>query len=78
MRQLTKNKWFGPAKAARLGIRPTSWQGIVASLLFIALLAGDIILFNEGTGAVWGGLCLAAIFVCIVLLSGGRPNNNTF
>lgn len=78
MRQLTKNKWFGPAKVTKLGVRPTSWQGTVISLVFIALFVGDIVLFNEGADAVWAGFILAALFICIVYISGGRPNNNTF
>ncbi|MEO8863329.1 MAG: hypothetical protein ABI354_03335 [Candidatus Saccharimonadales bacterium] len=78
MKQLTKNKWFGPARATRGGVWPTSWQGFVVSLLFIALFVGDIVFFNKGDGALWGGFTLGALFVCIVYISGGRPNNNTF
>jgi hypothetical protein len=78
MRQLTKTKWFGPTQATRLGIRPVSWQGISVCLLFILLVIGDIILFNNGAGDLWGGLILAGLFVFIVYVSGGSPNNNSF
>ena len=76
MRRISKTAWFGPAKATRLGVRPTGWQGVAVCFVFILLIVGDIILFKSIDSEILGGMVLGLAFVWIVYATGGRPNND--
>lgn len=78
MPRLTKEPWFGPKKYSGLGWSISSWQGGAATVIFIALIIGNSILFNQSILGIIGFLIIISTFILLVLLTGDTPNDSKF
>jgi len=63
-----KRGWFGP-KLIGWGASPASWEGWVATLVFVVALIGVSLLFRGNTAIAWTarGAVLAAYLAVVAL-----------
>jgi hypothetical protein len=63
-----KRGWFGP-KRFGWGASPASWEGWVATLVFVIALIGVSLLFRDDTTVAWNarGAVFAAYLAIVVL-----------
>ena len=68
----TKKPWFGP-KIAGWGWTPVSWQGWLATVIFVLLVSGAVRLFEGATAAPIAVILLVAAFIGLVPATGTSP-----
>lgn len=69
--RVTSKPWFGPKRDLGWGWRVVSWEGRLASAVFILLMVGSAMV-----GGSWRPLLMAVLlvlFLVIVLLTGDPP-----
>lgn len=74
MKRITKKAWFGSRKVG-WGLSPSSWEGWLATLVFIVLLLLDVFLlkgFEE-----FGAVVLGILFVIFTILKSGKRESDS-
>lgn len=72
MPRITNKAWFGPKRLIGWGWTFKSWEGAVASAVFVALLALALTILGGPARYVVGAVILAA-FAVLVFLTGDPP-----
>ncbi|HUC87881.1 MAG TPA: hypothetical protein VMR95_01905 [Candidatus Binatia bacterium] len=73
-----KNHWFSSTKTVSAEIRPITWQGYLITIIFILLIIGEILLIKSFLIEILVGALLAAAYVSIALMNGGKPNGGVY
>ena len=64
-----KRGWFGP-KLVGWGASPASWEGWVATLVFVIALTGVSLLFPGDNAAAWiARVAVLAVYLAVVALT---------
>jgi hypothetical protein len=69
---ITKHPWFGP-KEFGWGWRPVSWQGWLATGVFVAVVGAAVAYFKPTLTALLIGLVSFAAFLGVIFLTGSKP-----
>ena len=73
MPRLTKTPWFGPKRVAGWGLTPVSWQGWVATVVYVILDLVVVRVLWTTTASVFVVALLTMAFVALALLTGTAP-----
>ena len=77
MPRLTKEPWFGPKKYVGWGWTPISWQGWLATPLFLGLFVAAVWLIHSPLRFA-AAASLVLPFIALVLLTGTPPGGPGF
>ena len=72
MKRITKKAWFGPKKVG-WGLSPKSWEGWLATLIFIVMVTLDVSLLKDFR--VSGVVILVILFIILSILTGSKPGS---
>ncbi len=72
MKRMTRTPWFGPKKVIGWGWTPTSWQGVLVTIVFLILTLGSVLLWH-GWGAGIAVPVLVAALLGIAVATGDPP-----
>ena len=63
---LTRKAWYGPSSVGSLFPMPKSWEGWVALIVFIIVIAATAALAGDLGKAARIGVCIAYVVLCYV------------
>ena len=69
---ITSRPWFGPKKYLGWGWTPITWEGWLATAVFLAAFLVCFLVIRGAIG-IAGGLILLAAYQGVVLLTGTKP-----
>ncbi len=71
MKRITKRAWFSK-KRIGWGLRASSWQGWLATLIFVLAVFLDRFYSKKGTLRIAVFVFAVTVYVTVVILTGGR------
>ena len=74
MKRITRKPWFG-RKYIGWGLRPTSPEGWLVTLIFLILFVLDLVYLRGNLSSVVLALLLVATFIVVALLTGDKPGS---
>jgi hypothetical protein len=70
---VTKRAWFGPKRYAGWGLAVYSWQGLVVTLVAIALVVASLLLVHPLAVGLVIAVVVMGAYIGIALLTGDPP-----
>ena len=73
MRRLTRKPWFGPKRYVGWGWSISSWQGVVVTVLAVALIVLTLTVLGRGAAGWVAVVFVAVLYLVVVALTGDPP-----